>query len=313
MARRSADAVHAYLADCFLSECFLSDRVLGDGPLCAIDLDGVLETDRLGYPASGPEGAMALRGLVAHGYRPVLATGRSMVDARDRCTVFGLAGAVAEYGTVVYEHRQRATTDLRTPSEQDLVERVRETLDAKGLEVDPGHRYAVRVRLDDGPVSPELLGTIPLLGDPRLQVIHGQGQSDVALRRLDKAAGVRALAERLGASRLALAVGDSAADLPMLQMAELPRAPRNAQARLAAAGIPVTRGAYQAGLLEACGALIGHRPGGCPVCRIPPFPLRTRALLAVLALPGNGIEALPVRTARLTLAVARMLRDSTDG
>jgi len=43
------------------------------GPLVAVDLDGVLECDPLGYPATSPSGALAVRALIAHGYRPVAA------------------------------------------------------------------------------------------------------------------------------------------------------------------------------------------------------------------------------------------------
>src|SRR5262249_34563601 len=61
------------------------------GPLCAIDLDGVLETTPLGFPATSPAGALALRALLRHGFRPLLATGRSLEEVRDRCAAYGLA------------------------------------------------------------------------------------------------------------------------------------------------------------------------------------------------------------------------------
>jgi hydroxymethylpyrimidine pyrophosphatase-like HAD family hydrolase len=299
LGRRSADAVHEYL-----QECLLGDMSLGEGALCALDLDGVLETDRLGYPASGPGGVLALRALVAHGYRPVLATGRSLVDARDRCTTFGLAGAVAEYGTVVYDHVHRTSLDLRTGPERDLIDRVRESLIMRGVDVVPGYRYTVRVRANGGPLAHDLVEATPILQDPRLLVVHGQAQSDVTVRRLDKAVGLRALARQLGDPQCAFAFGDSLSDLTMLGRAKLAAAPRNADSRLRQAGIRITKGAYQAGLLEACSGLLGHRPGRCPVCRTPRLSRRSRALLAVLALPEGGIAGLPRRTLGLMFVVA---------
>lgn len=299
VARRSADAVHDYLAD-----CHLRDVPPSDGPLCAIDLDGVLESDRLGYPASGPTGTLALRALVTHGYRPVLATGRSLADARDRCAVFGLAGAVAEYGSVIHDQPRDTSIDLRTQSERDLIDRAGGALARQGLEVDPGHQHCVRVRLHGGRLPSEVVRATPILQDPRLRIVHGQGQSDVTIRRLDKVVGLRALAQWLGAEECALAVGDSASDLSMLATARLARAPRNADRSVRRAGVPRTRGAYQAGLAEACTALLGHRPGACPVCTTRVLPHRTSELLGVLALSEGGLRGLPSRTLRLALLVA---------
>ena len=54
--RRSTAAVHDYLAALYL--CHLPPAT---GPLCAIDLDGVLECDQLGFSATSPTGALALR------------------------------------------------------------------------------------------------------------------------------------------------------------------------------------------------------------------------------------------------------------
>lgn len=298
-ARRSADAVHEYLRD-----CFLSDVSLARGPLCAIDLDGVLETDRLGYPASGPAGALALRALIAHGYRPVVATGRSATDAIDRCTAFGLAGAVAEYGSVVYDNGRRTTTDLRTPAERHLIEQTRCLLTRRGLDVSPTHRYTVRVRVEGGPLPAEVVDALPLLQDPRLRIVHGEGQSDVTVRRLDKAVGLQTLAGLLGGAPCALAVGDSTADLSMLLSAEVARSPRNAEPRLRQLGVPMTRGAYQAGLVDACADLLGHRPGRCRVCEAPRLTRRAREVLTVLSLPEAGMRGLLRRSVVLMFLVA---------
>lgn len=299
VARQSAAAVHSYLAGCYLGDLH-SDA----GPLCAIDLDGVLETDRLGYPAAAPAGVLALRALLAHGYRPILATGRSLDDARDRCAVFGLAGAVAEYGTVTYNHHDGTVHDLRSPAERALIEKVRNELGARALVLNPDYRYAVRARVESGPLPADLIRAIPLLGHPALQLIHGQGQSDITIRGLDKGTGLADLATRLSEQRAVLAVGDSAADLPMLAWAALARAPRNADAAVRAAAIDRTRGAYQCGLADACADLLGHHPGTCPTCRPPQFPRRTQALLAALALPENGLRGLPTRTLRLAALAA---------
>lgn len=307
--RRSAAAVHDYLA-----ELFLRDLPPATGPLCALDLDGVLECDSLGYPVTSPTGMRALRALIAHGYRPVPVTGRSLPEVRDRCAAFGLAGGVAEYGGVILVDNEVA--DLRPPAARVLLDRVRRELSVRPeVRIDPRYRYSVRARTAKGPVPAEWIPAVP-----GTVVVQGQGQTDITAAGIDKGAGLRVLTARLSAPGCALAVGDSPADLPMLAAASLARAPRNArfgdEANLTF-GPPVTLGhsrppgtrltsrGYQAGLVQACRALLGHHPGRCPVCRPPGLPSRTRTLLAILDLRANGLASVPCRTAALGVSLLR--------
>ena len=305
---RSAAAVHDYLA-----ALYLRGLPAATGPLCAIDLDGVLECDRLGYPVTSPTGALALRALIAHGYQPVLASGRSLGDVGDRCAVFGLAGGVAEYGAALWLGGGTAgggTAVVLLPEPAPaLLDRVRAEVSAcPGVVVDPRYRYSVRARTNAGPLPVELVSRVLALAGPGLRVIHGRGQTDFAVAGVDKGTGLSALAARLAQPGCALAVGDSPPDLPLLACASLARAPRNARHWAAAAGITLTRHAYQAGLADACTALLGHRPGHCPACRPPAFGQRTRALLAVLDLRANGLGSVPARTAALAALEIRRSR-----
>lgn len=299
--QRSAAAIHDYLAS-----WFLPGLAPGSGPVCAIDLDGVLECDRLGYPATSPTGMMALRALIAHGYRPVLATGRSLPEVRDRCAAFGLAGGVAEYGTVILRHDE--ATDLRPPPVADLLSRIRaELARLPGVDVDERYRYVVRARAGHGPVPAEVLAGIPALADPAIRVIHGDGQSDITAAGADKGTGLRALAGGLGAGCL-LAVGDSPPDLPLFAEAALARAPRNARLPASGSKIRVTRHAYQAGLSDACADLLGHRPGRCARCRPPSFAPRTRAVLGALDLRSGGLPTIGSRAVAIAVVLARRSR-----
>ncbi len=132
-------------------------------------------------------------------------------------------------------------------------------------------------------------------------VVPGDHQTDFVPRGTDKVHGVRALLARLDAEGAVpvLAVGDGPADLGMLRWAWHGVAPANAARQVREAGVPVANGSYQAGLAEAVGQLIGHRPGSCPVCRPPRMSPETRALLAVLALPESGRRGAPWRLLRL--------------
>jgi hypothetical protein len=298
---RSAAAIHDYLAG-----VYLHGLAPAAGPLCAIDLDGVLECDRLGYPASSPTGVLALRALIAHGYQPVLASGRSLADVGARCAAFGLAGGVAEYGAAIW--RDGRAEVLLPPGGRALLGQVRtELAGLPGVTVDQRYQYTVRARAGRGPVP----AGVPGLARPGLAVIHGQGQTDVTVAGVDKGTGLAALADRLGQPCCALAVGDSPPDLPMLALARLGLAPRNARRWAAGTGLHLTRHAYQAGLADACAALLGHRPGQCPDCRPPAFAPRTRALLAVLDLRADGLASITGRTAALAALTFSDLREVT--
>ncbi|MFI1912336.1 HAD family hydrolase [Nocardia sp. NPDC020380] len=299
--RRRAAVVHDYLA-----EYLLPHPQPTTGPICALDLDGVLETGPLGFPTTSPTGVLTLRALLAHGYRPIIATGRSIAEARDRCRIFGLAGAVAEYGSVIYDAATTREIDLLTDSERQLLDEVRTKLSADPhVEIDDGYRHSIRAHVAHGPLPPETLSALSTFAPSDLRFVNGQAQTDIVIARVDKATGLAALAQRMPNAEHRMTVGDSAEDLPLLRTAQLSFAPRNADTRIRAADITRTRHAYQSGLAEACRHLLGHRLGHCPVCRPGKLPPRTRILLTALALREDGLRGLPIRTARLAAQLGR--------
>jgi len=289
--QRSAAAIHDYLAG-----LYLGGLAPATGPLCALDLDGVLECGPLGYPATSPSGVLALRALIAHGYRPVLATGRSLPEVRERCAAFGLAGGVAEYGAALVCDGE--AVDLLPPDGRARIEAIREELSGRPeVDLDTRYGYTVRARAQSGgPLPADLIAGLASAAEPGVRLIHGQGQTDFAWAGVDKGTGLRALADRLSAPGCALAVGDTASDLPLFECAGLARAPRNARLGVSGSGIPRTRHAYQAGLLDACSDLLGHRPGKCPACHPPAFAPRTNAMLALLDMRANGLASVPGRS-----------------
>ncbi|MEY9936469.1 HAD family hydrolase [Streptacidiphilus sp. MAP5-3] len=299
-----------------------ADAVEAPGPWVVLDIDGVLETDALGFPASTPLGMLSLRALRAHGFRTVLATGRSLAEVRDRCAAYGLAGGVGEYGAVCFDavsDRHRVVLDDARRAQGDgglaalLASR-------PGHETDLLSRWCVRasVRRRDGRRTglPEAETEELLRREPFARLfgaVPGDAQTDFVPRGADKAVGVRALFALMGepAAPPLLAVGDGPVDLPLLRWSRHGAVPAHAR-RLAGRapagdGIRVTRGAYQAGLAEAVATLLGHRPGRCPVCRPPALPAETRAVLDVLALPEAGRSGALARLMRLALADAGLV------
>ncbi len=299
--RASARAVQEFLAEVYLSD--LPAAPTGaDGPgagWCVLDLDGVLETDPLGFPASSPLGMLALRALRAHGFRPLPATGRSLPEVQDRCRAYGLAGGVAEYGAVLHlPGRPPLPLADRDGSEVRAL-----AGESDGLVVDPLARWTARVshRHPGGRYTGLDRRTADRIAAATgTGVVRGEQQTDFLPPGVGKAAGVRALLAELGdpGAVPVFAAGDGPADRELLRWARLGAAPAHA-APEAKAVARVGGSCYQAGLAEAVAVLLGHRPGGCARCRPPRPSAESRALLALLALPEAGMPGLPARLLRL--------------
>ncbi|MGH7743673.1 MAG: HAD family hydrolase [Candidatus Dormibacteria bacterium] len=304
--RASARVVQRYLGACYLDNC----PEPCEGPIVALDCDGVLETDPLGYPATTPAGALTLRSLQRHGYRPVLVTGRSLDEVRERCENYHLSGGVAEYGSIVYRHDPPEVIELTVPQQRAALDGLRESLAAtRDVQLDADYAYVVRAFSTDsrgqrhGLRAEIVSDVLHRAGKPPAYVIHGQSQTDFVANGIDKGHGLKMLAHALGSPGIALAVGDTVSDLPMLRLAHTAYLLANATLDARISGIPVLRQPYQTGLSVAVARLLGHRPGECPSCQPPAFDRRSRLLLAVLAAPEAGSRGLPGRISRTAFAL----------
>ena len=317
--RRPGDAaaVERAQARCLrrhVARLYLADlEQVADGPLCALDLDGVLETEALGFPGTTTAGALSLRALIVHGYRPLLVSGRSVDDVADRCRSYGLAGGVAEYGAVVYTAAPEETRVLLTRDERAALSQVRDALASHpGVQLDDAYRYCVRAFAPDrrgrrGPLDPAIAEAARRASGAStlVRVVPGESQTDFVPAGVDKGYGVRALAARLrpperSGSLLALAVGDTAEDLPMLREAALGFAPAQGRGALRRTGVEVLRAPYQAGLAIAVERLLGHRPGACPACREPRLAPEAAILFALVSAGEGGRLRLAWELLRLT-------------
>lgn len=308
--RAAARAVQRYLAGVLPSPT--SPQV---GPLCALDIDGVLESLAHGFPVVTPTALLAVRALEHHGFRPVPVTGRSLGEVRDRCSTLGLAGGVAEYGAVALDHRRNRVERLVSDADMAVLERLRAgLLRSEGVRVEEDHRFSVRARGPGpgwgAPAADVLEAALAGLGADRgrLRVVPGRYQTDVVAAAVDKGAGLTALARMLGEPDapvpIRFAVGDTAADLPMFGVAQQAFAPANASPAVREAAVEVLRKPYAAGVAAAAARVIGHRPGGCAACRPAPQPRSTRLLLTVLDAPRSGRAGLPLAALRLASELA---------
>jgi hydroxymethylpyrimidine pyrophosphatase-like HAD family hydrolase len=308
--RRLSRAVRDYIAEVLLADA----PVPIGGRLCALDVDGVLETDALGFPAPSVRGALALRALMCHGFRPVLVSGRSCSEIAERCASYRLAGGVGEYGAVVYDALTKHEDCLVSADELAALESVRARIEHEdGVTVNRDYLASVRAfriqnghtRALDAALTERALRTS---AQGRITAVHGEAQTDFTISRVDKAWGLGTLSRRLTADggAVALAVGDSVSDLPMLAVAERALAPANADAAVRGAGVEVLSKPYQAGLAQGVARLIGHPPGGCELCRAPLLPARTKFVLDVLSAREQGKLSMAATLARLPWSVGRL-------
>ncbi len=307
-ARRRSAAVIEYLAAVYLADV----APTGGGPVVALDLDGVLETIGGGYSAPGALGMTSLRALLAHGYRIVIATGRSAGEVALRVRSLRLAGGVAEYGSAVVAEDGAVRSTL-TEGERELLQVVRTRVGGlEGFEVDPGFTHSIRVahrrhggRLP-GPERERLIRAAGLDDGSALASIPGVHQVDLVAGGVTKATGLAALLEGEGAAHplVRLAVGDTAADRPLLERAALGVVPRNADAEVRRGGFTAVRGGFQAGVADAVALEIGHRPGGCAVCRPPAMGTERSVIVRALSLDEAGPGPALTRTVRLLLGAS---------
>ena len=306
--RACSRAMQNYFGRVYFDDLTLAD----DGPLCGIDIDGVLETEYLGFPALSPASAGGLRALIAHGYRPLIVTGRSLGDVIERCRAYRLAGAVAEYGSAIYTARDQLVTVISSSDEQDAMARLRaEFRGLDGVFLDDDYTHAIRAFVRDsrgarGPLPPEMIAEAQrVAAAEQVSRVEGDDQTDFVPQSIDKGRGVRSLAAALvagapvdGDAPLEFAVGDTVTDIPLLALAKRPFAPAHGKQALGGQ-FTVTRGGYQQGFAEAVGSLIGHAPGSCAQCGLASPSAERRLLLGVLGVRERGMRRLPSQVLKL--------------
>jgi hydroxymethylpyrimidine pyrophosphatase-like HAD family hydrolase len=275
------------------------------GAFCALDIDGVIETEQLGFPALSPASALALRALHRHGYRPVLVSGRSLAEIEERCAAYHLPGGVGEYGGVIYNHLTGEVIPLLSGCEQANLGRLRTALGRiKGVHLDPAYRYAIRAywlatngarrKLDPAMVEAVLAET-GTRGNVR--PISGDSQTDFMAVGIDKGTGLSALVREFTSSQpenqkdeVRLAVGDTISDLPMFRLANFALTPAHAAPALRKYGVSIAARPYQSGLTEGVAAFLGHSPGACAVCASSALPPETKLLLDLLGAMDKRVK-----------------------
>ena len=285
----------------------------GSGRVCALDIDGVLESSRFGASTLTPSSARGLRALQAHGYRPVLVSGRSLRELRDRCFNFGLVGGVAEYGGVAYlrdSDELRFLADDRSASALQIVKVLLSSKDevilAEGFAT-MIRAYRVNASGSRTSLPKDVVAAVLDATDGEIVAIYGIAQTDFVSSGVSKSLGVKLLMEMLGRrdESLAFAVGDSEADLSMIELAEMGYLLAHAK-MYARRNMAVSRSSYQRGFAEAVEVFIGHSPGECAACSEHlDIPIAARLLAALQSDQGESRIHAVVTSAQIFRAANR--------
>jgi hydroxymethylpyrimidine pyrophosphatase-like HAD family hydrolase len=244
-------------------------------PLVVLDVDGVLDRRLFGFTCTSLAAVRALALLHAHGRAVALNTARSAREVKEYCAAYGCAGAVAEYGSYVWDAVGQGGRSLVSAGPLRQLARARTALARlPGVFVNDGYEHSIRAcTYEDGAPVP-----VPTLMIQRLLAEHDLDElawhqttidTTVTARDVNKGTGLLALLDWVGlAGAETLAVGDSEPDLAMFRAARRSFAPSHiACGRLARfLGCAIAPEPYQRGLLQIVRSLVHPDGGRCDRC-----------------------------------------------
>jgi hydroxymethylpyrimidine pyrophosphatase-like HAD family hydrolase len=268
------------------------------GPSVAVlDVDGVLDRRIFGFPTTTAAGVQALSLLHAHDRAIAINSARSVLEIREYCKAYGLAGGVAEYGSYVWDATVGKGRCLVGPEALEQLELLRRELRRlPGAFVNDTYEYSIRAYTfeEGGPVPLPTLTIQALLARLRLdRLAFHQTSIDSAIvaKESDKGRGLEALLDLVGmVGADTVAVGDSEPDLAMFRAARRSFAPAQmCCGRLARLhGCKIVRRAHQAGLLEIAHAIVHPSGGRCRRCSLgPAWPRGKNIFLDLLAVADS--------------------------
>lgn len=258
-------------------------------PLVSLDIDGVLDHRRFGFPSTTADGIEAVSLLGAHGFCVALNTARSVAEVKAYCQAYGFAGGVAEYGSYLWDAvAQRGEVLIGEEARRQLAELRARLRHIPGMFLDDRHQYSIRAftyqamprallsvlvnalrGFGIGPGTPTPLPPLAIdhlmteLGLDQLSVHKTMNDTTIVAKETDKGVGLTALRDWvLSPDAETIAIGDSEADLPMFRVASRCFAPAQIDCALQARllGCQIAPHSNQRGLLDIA-RLLAHPDG----------------------------------------------------
>ncbi len=203
-------------------------------PIFFMDLDGVFDSEVLGFPHTTPSGLKAIDLFRRKGYSIVPNTGRSAEHIKNYCRSFGFEAALGEYGSILYDNHKGLEIPLVDKKTLEQLDVCRTALGKiEGVFLDPDYRCAIRAyRYTSQGISGmdpvEAEGLIREAGLNRLKVIAKKSDTYFVGIDIDKGSAVKFyLNYSQRTSNVTFAMGDSVEDIPMLDSVTHAYAPAN--------------------------------------------------------------------------------------
>jgi len=230
--------------------------------LIFLDLDGVFDSDVIGFPQATASSLIALSRLHRHGFSVILNTARSVTDVRQYCEAYGLPGGVAESGCVFVDALGQSEISLVDPEAAEQLSRCKAAMQLlPGVFIDPNYQTAIRAfryqgNRTQGLSETEVRGVLERDGMDRLAFLLTYADTTILPKKIGKGSGLLWVKKYLRLDdEPVVAIGDNDQDLDMFRAADLAFAPANCSkaVREFAAGSKcrLMRQPNQRGLLEA--------------------------------------------------------------
>lgn len=241
-------------------------------PVFFMDLDGVFDSETLGFPHTTPSGIKALSLLQAHGYTIVPNTGRSHEHVRNYCHNFGFSVGIGEYGSVLIDNVHELEVPLASDETLRQLDICRQGLrEMDEVFLDPGYKYAVRAYKystggTKGLDTEEARGLLKELGLSNVRVITRAADTYFVGSENDKGKAIQFYREYTkNYMQVSAAAGDSEEDIPMLRGVQHAYAPQNCSPLIrelsGKIGCAIVHGSGQKGFLKIAERETGDRRG----------------------------------------------------
>jgi len=256
--------------------CHRAREIHWHTPIVVADIDGVLDRMVFGFPSTTAAGIKAISLLHAHGFAIAVNTARAVREVKQYCRAYGLAGGVAEYGSVIWDAVSEQERVLVSAESLRQLEQAQDALRrTPGVFLNGDYQYSLRAFTYQDSRTKPLPGLLvqDLLASLRLDLleVHHTGLDTAILaKEINKGTGLLSLLSfvRLPADDV-LAIGDSEPDLAMFRVANRSFVPGNVSCRHEARllGCWVATRPYQPGLLQIARKIVHPEGGTCDSCR----------------------------------------------
>jgi len=247
--------------------------------LIFLDLDGVFDSDVLGFPQATTSSLIALSRLQSHGFSVILNTARSVTDVRQYCEAYGLPGGVAESGCIFVDALAQSEISLVDPEAAEQLSRCKAAIQSlPGVFIDPNYQNAVRAfryhgNRTQGLLETEVRGVLQREGMDRLTFLPTYADTTILPQNIGKGSGLLWAKKYLRLEgEPVVAIGDNDQDLDMFRAADLAFAPANCSKAVrefaAASKCRLLRQPNQRGLLEAVMQVIHSDGQHCEKCDV---------------------------------------------